>query len=77
MRGLRLNALQDHDRIGIENGMLRLRKTSEKSFYNVWADAFYNYTIIFVSLFGEETPDLHNALAQFYSNVYKLSTGYE
>lgn len=41
MRGLRFDALQDHDRIGIEDGMLRLRKTSGtykdfgKSFYNV------------------------------------------
>ncbi len=41
MRGLRFDALQDLDRIGIEDGMLRLRETSEtykdfgKSFYNV------------------------------------------
>lgn len=60
--------------------MLRLRKTSVtykdfgKSFYNVWADAFHNYTTILVSLFDKEAPDLHSALAKFYSNVYKLST---
>ncbi len=41
MRGLRFDAVQDHDEIGIEDGMLKLRKTSrayktfEKSFYNV------------------------------------------
>ena len=28
MRGLRFDVQQDHDRIGIEDGMLRLRKTS-------------------------------------------------
>lgn len=63
--------------------MLRLRKTSGtyknfgKSFYDVWADAFHNYTTILVSLFGKEAPDLHTALAEFCSIVYELSTVYE
>ena len=76
MRGLRFDSLHDQDRIGIEDGMLKLRKTSGtykdfgKSFYEVWADAFHNYTTILVSLFGREVPDLHSALAEFYTNIY-------
>ena len=63
--------------------MLRLRKTSRiykdfgKSFYDVWSDAFHNYTTILVFLFSKEALDLHTARAEFYSNVYKLSTVYE
>ena len=76
IRGLRFDALQDHDRIGIEDGILSLRKTSGtyknfgKSFYDVLGDAFHNHTTIFVSLFSKEASDLHTALAEFYSNVY-------
>ncbi len=83
MRGLRFNSLHDQDRIGIEDGMLKLRKTSGtykdlgKSFYEVWADAFHNYTTILVFLFGREVLDLYSALAEFYTNIYKLSTVYE
>ena len=83
MRGLQFDSLHDQDRIGIEDDMLKLRKTSEtykdfgKFFYEVWADAFHNYTTILVLLFGREVPDLHSALAQFYTNIYKLSTLYE
>ncbi len=75
--------MQNHDRVGIEDGMLKLRKTSgtykdfRKSFYKVWADAFHNYTTILVSLFGKEAPDLHAALAEFYNCIYELSTVYE
>ncbi len=60
MRGLWFDSLHDQDRIGIEGGMPKLRKTSgtyrdfSKSFYEVWADAFHNYTTILVSLFGRE-----------------------
>ena len=43
----------------------------------MWADAFHNFTIILVSLFSKEAPDLHITLAEFYSNVYELSTVYE
>ncbi len=83
MRGVRFDSLHDQDCIGIEDGMLKLRKTSVtykdfgKSFYEVWADAFHNYTSILVSLFGREVPDLHSALAEFYTNIYKLSKVYE
>ncbi len=83
MRGLRFDSMQDHNCVGIENGMLKLRKTSEtykdfgKSFYEMWGDAFYNYTTIFVSFFGKKALDLHVALAEFYSCIYELSTVYE
>ncbi len=83
MCGLWFDALLDHNWIGIEDGMLRLRKTSriykdfEKSFYDVWSDAFHNYTTILVSLFSKEALDLHITLAEFYKNVYELSTVYE
>ncbi len=76
IRGLRFDALHDHDRIGIEDGILSLRKTSGtyknfgKSFYDVLGDAFHNHTTIFVSLFSKEASDLHTSLAEFYSNVY-------
>ncbi len=83
MRRLRFDTLQDQERIRIADGMLRLRKTSRKykdfgeSFYEVWSKAFHNYTTIHVSLFGKEALDLHTVLAEFYSNIYKLSTVYE
>lgn len=63
--------------------MLKLQKTSRtykyfgKSFYEVWANTFHDYTIILVFLLSKETPDLHFALAKFYNNVYKLSTVYK
>ncbi len=83
MRRPRFDSLNDQDCIGIKDGMLKLRKTSGtykdfgKSFYEVWADAFHNYTTILVSLFGSEVPDLHSALAEFYTNIYELFTVYE
>ncbi len=83
MRGLRFNSLQDQDRIGIENCMLKLWKTSGtykdfgKSFYEVWANVFHNYTTILVSLFDREVPNLHSAVAEFYTNIYELSIVYE
>ncbi len=82
MRVLGFDFLYDQDRIGIEDGMLKLRKTSRtyknfgKSFYKVWPNAFHNYTTILVSLFGREVSDLHFALAEFYTNIYELSTVY-
>ena len=83
IRRLRLNSLHDQDRIGIEDNMLKLQKTSGTykdfgtSFYEVWADAFHNYTIILVSLFGRAITDLHSVLAEFYTKIYKLSIVYE
>lgn len=83
IRGLRFNTLQDHDRIGIDDKMIRLQKTSEtykdfgKFFYNVWADAFYNYTTVFVFLFGKQALNLHSVLDKLYNNVHMLSTVYK
>lgn len=62
MRGLRYEAFQNQERISIEGGMLRLRKTSGtfekfgKSFHEVWGEAFINYTAILVSLFAKKPP---------------------
>ncbi len=81
--GLRFDTFQDQERIGIEDEMLRLRKTSGtyknfgKSFHRVLSEAFHNYTTILVSLFGKETPDLYSALAEFYSNIYEWSKVYK
>ena len=80
---LLFDAVHEHNLIGIENGILRLRKMSGtykdfgNSFYDVLADAFHNYTTIFVSLFSKKAPDLHITFAEFYKNVYELSTVYE
>ncbi len=63
--------------------MLKLWKTSEtykdlgKSFYEVWVDAFYNYTIILISLFDTEALDLYATLNEFYSCIYELSKVYK
>ncbi len=83
MRRLRFNSSHDQDRISIEDGMFKLRKTSRtykdfgKSFYKVCADFFYNYTTILVFPFGREVPHLHSALAEFYTNIYELSKVYK
>lgn len=75
--------MQDNNCISIEDGMLRLQKTLRtykdfwKTFYELWADAFYNYTTIFISFFSTETPDLHADLAEFYSCIYKLLMVYD
>lgn len=82
MRGLHFDAMQDHDRVGIEDEMLKLRKISGtykdfgKFFYKAWANAFHNYTTILVFFFGKKAPDLYTALADFNSSLYKLSTVY-
>ncbi len=83
MLGLQFDSLYDQDPIGIDDGMLKLRKTSGtykdlcKSFYKVWANAFHTYTTILVFLFGKEVLDLHSVLAEVYTNIYELSTVYE
>ncbi len=83
MHELQFDSLHPQDHIGIENSVLKLRKTSRtykdfgNSFYEVWAYAFYNYTTILVFLLGRKVPDFHSALAQFYSNIYKLFWVYE
>lgn len=83
MQGVYFDSMQDHNCISIKNSMLKLRKTSEtykdfgKSFYKVWTGAFHNYMTIFISLFEKEAPDLHAALAKFYSYIYELSKVYK
>ena len=83
MRGLIFEAYKDEERIGIEDGMLKLRKTSGtyndygSSFYKVWSEAFINYTSIMVSLFGATAPRLQAALTQFYGLVLQLSKVYD
>ncbi len=83
MRGLTFEADKDEERIGIEDGMLKLRKTSGtykdygSSFYGVWSEAFINYTSIMVSLFGATAPHLQAALIQFYGLGLQLSKVYD
>ena len=83
MRGLRFQVIHDKNCISVKDGMLKLRKISgtykdfSKSFYEIWADIFYNYTTIFVSFFDKEVPNLHSALAKFYMQIYEFSTIYE
>ena len=83
MYGLRFEAMYDKHCISVKNGLLKLRKTLgtyknfSKLFYEVWADAFHNYTTILVSFFGREVSDLYLLLAGFYTQIYKFFTVYE
>ncbi len=83
MRGHRYESYHDQDRIGMKTGMLRLKKNSGtykdfgKTFYEVWSEAFINYTGIMVSLFGSTSPELHAALTIFYGNILQLARVYE
>lgn len=64
IRGLIFEAYQDEEKIEFKDGMLKLQKTSKiykdygSSFYEVWSEAFINYTSIMVSLFGAIAPCL-------------------
>lgn len=75
--------MQDYNCDDIEDNMHKLCKTLGtykdfgKIFYEVWADAFYNYIIIFFSLFRKATPDFYAITADFYSYIYELSTIYK
>ncbi len=75
MRGLTFEAYKDKERIGIEDGMLKLQKTLEtykdygSNFYEVWSEAFINYTLIMVFLFGAIALRLQAAVTQFYGLV--------
>lgn len=83
MRGLSFEVYQDEEKIGIEDGMLKLRKTSGSykdygsNFYEVWSEAFINYTSIMLSLFGHTAHRLQAALTQFYGLVLQLSEVYD
>ena len=83
MQGLWFESYRDHDRIGIEDGMLLLRKNSGtykdfgKSFYEVWSEAFITYTSIIVFLFGATAPDLHSIITIFSTKILQLAKVYE
>lgn len=74
--------MQDHDRVGIDDGMLKLRKTlgTYKNFEIFFtrcertSSTTTNHSCLF---FGKEAPNLHAALAKFYSCICKLSTIYK
>lgn len=57
MQGLNFETYQDEECIGIEDKMLKLRKSSgsyknyDSNFYKVWLEVFINYIFILVSLF--------------------------
>lgn len=82
MRGLFFEAYKDKEKIGIEDGMLKLRKILgiykdySTNFYEVWSEAFINYISIVVSLFEATAPRLQAALTQFYGLVLQFSKVY-
>lgn len=69
--------------MGIKDRICKFPKTSTtykdfgKFFYKVQINVFYNYTTIFVSLFGKKAPDFYAVLANFYNFIYKLSIVYD
>lgn len=83
MQGLTFKTYKDTEKIGIKDGMLKLRKTSEtykdydSNFYKVWSEAFINYTSIIVFLFGAMASHLQAALTKFYSLVLQLWKVYD
>ena len=83
MRGQRYESYYDQERIGIQDGMLKLRKTSGsyedygKSFDKVWSESFLNYIAIMVSLFAPITAELKAALITYYDNILQLAQVYE
>ncbi len=83
IRRLSFEAYKDEERIGIKDGMLKLRKTLgsykdySNSFYEVLSEAFINYISILVPLFGATVLRLQAALTQFYGLVLQLSKVYD
>lgn len=70
------------DQIKVEDGTLRMRKVagSYKDYRRtsvIWSEAFLNYTMIIVALFGATTPNLYLPLAAFHREIMDLSTIYE
>lgn len=70
------------DQISIEEGTLKMRKVmgSYKDYGHdnvLWSEAFLNYIMILMELFGSTTPSLHLALHRFPQEVIDLSTVYE
>lgn len=72
MKGLIIKAYKDGKKIGIEYGMLKLRKISGiykdygSSFYNVWSRDFINRISIIVFSFEATVPRFPATLTQFY-----------
>lgn len=70
------------DQIYIEEGTLKMRKVtgSYKDYgttSTLWSEAFLNYTMILMALFGPTIPTLYLALAGFHREIIELSTIYE
>ena len=71
-----------HDQIHIDEGTLKMRKVtgSYKDYGStniLWSEAFLNYTMILMALFGPTIPTLYLALAGFHREIIELSTIYE
>lgn len=70
------------DQIQIEEGTLKMKKVtgSYKDYGRdnvLWSEAFQNYTMIVMALFGSTNPSLHLALHCFHREMIDLSTVYE
>ena len=83
MHGMQYESYKDQDRIGIEDGALRLRKASGtykdfgKTVHDVWTESFINYTSIMVSLFGKSSQQLHATMSAFHGKILTLAKVYE
>ena len=70
------------EQIHIDEGTLKMRKVtgSYKDYgtsNTLWSEAFLNYTMILMALFGPTIPSLYLALAGFHREIIELSTIYE
>lgn len=83
MKDLCYDTYRDRDRIGIEDGMLRLkripgiRKDFGKVFQDVSSDCFLKYAMITMYLLVSTALNLHAALSLLHSNILQLSKVYE
>ncbi|MCJ1468533.1 hypothetical protein MMC07_007162 [Pseudocyphellaria aurata] len=66
-----------------DDGTIKVKRVSctykdfGDSVHDIWSEAFLNYSMIMVSLFGSTVPDLHAALSQFHLQVLHLSRIYQ
>lgn len=70
------------DQISIKEETLKMRKVtgSYKDYGQdnvLWSEAFLNYAMILIELFGATTPSLHLALHRFHREIINLSTVYK
>lgn len=83
MQDYHYKSLHNQEQISIENGILRLKKSSKtykdfgKLFYKDWLENFLNYISIIVSLFTPSITELNVAPNFFYSNIFQLSQVYK